>query len=660
MKKNILMILTAVFLGLSSCKNFLDTVPTDTLAPVNYYKTEGDLLAALAGVYDRLQDANLYRYGLQTYLNFSDEFFYKSVSSGARVNEISAADIDINRFWNALYQGIERANVLLENIDNADIEVERRDVIRGEALFLRAYYFFLAVDHFGGVPLKLNSTSSPTDLLLPRASVKEIYDQVVADMKMAEEYVQPIDIYGHSGRISKTAVQGILARVFLTMAGEPLKDVDKYNDALAYTKKVIESQEHELNADYNQIFINQSKDLYDIKECIWEVEFHGNNTLPSSQEAGQMGIYNGIECTQDLSIGYSTGNILTTGKLFRSYKAGDLRRDWCIAPFRYVTRAGVTDTVYWTAAQIYNRCIGKWRRKYETITPKSRTFNSTNYAVLRYSDVLLMHAEAEFRVNGPENAYESLNKVRRRAFGFDVNTPASSVSVVSDLLLSTAGNTGYNPDIANIPVTLIGGGGIGATGIATVGTNGKVSAVNIVNPGTGYTSVPTVIIGTPWQENTNFSMGEQVYNGDNLYTVTAAGTSTAIGPTNTSGASNTGVTGAEFTFAGKKAVVTATIATSAIDLSALSDEQFFEALKEERFKEFAFEGLRAHDLKRWGIYISTMEELVGIITSDSPAGLSYASTTARNFSERNKLFPIPISETSINPNLTVADQNPGW
>ncbi len=661
MKKNIAVAFTCLILLCSSCKDFLETVPSDTLSPVNYYKTEADLLRALTGIYDRLQDANLYRYGLQTYLSFSDEFFYKSVSSGARVNEISGADVDINRFWSALYQGIERANLLLENIDNADIPLEKRDVLRGEALFLRGYYYFLLVDHFGGIPLKLTSTKSPIEPLLPRSSISDVYNQVVDDMKKAEQFVQPISAYGHSGRVSKTAVQGILAKVFLTMAGKPLGDISKYNDALEYTTKVISSGAHSLNPDYKRIFINQSMDLYDTKECIWEVEFHGNNTVVSSQEGGQMGIYNGIQNTVDLNIGYSTGNIASLGKMYRAYAAGDIRRDWNIAPFRYVTTAGVTDTLYWTAAQIYDRCIGKWRRKYETLTPKSRTFNSTNYAILRYSDVLLMHAEAEFRVNGATAAaYEALNKVRRRGYGVEPNTAISSISVVSNLILSTTGNTGYDPLVTNIPVTITGGGGTGATAVATVGTTGKVTAVNILTPGSGYISVPTVVVGTAWRANTPYTVGQQISNGDNLYTVTTAGTSTATAPVNTSGVSAIATTGAAFTYRGKRAIVTATIATTPIDLTSINTPNFFAALQNERFCEFAFEGHRSHDLKRWDIYIATMQDLVRIVAEDLPAGLSYASTTGRNFSERNRLFPIPTVETSVNPNITIANQNPGW
>ena len=129
---------------------------------------------------------------------------------------------------------------------------------------------------FGAVPLKLHATKSPTEPFLPRTPLAQVYAQIERDMKEAERLVKPISFYGFNGRVSKTAVQGILARVYLTMAGAPLNNVARYTDARAYADSVIKSGEHALNADFKQIFINHSQDKYDIKECLWEVEFYGD------------------------------------------------------------------------------------------------------------------------------------------------------------------------------------------------------------------------------------------------------------------------------------------------------------------------------------------------------------------------------------------------
>ena len=98
------------------------------------------------------------------------------------------------------------------------------------------------------------------------------------------------------------------------------------------------------------------------------------------------------------------GDVRITKKLWDLYQQdpNDVRRDWNIAPFGY----GAADTIktYYTAAQIWDPYPGKWRREYEVPKPKSKFFTPTNFPLLRYSDVLLMFAEAENGLNGPNQA----------------------------------------------------------------------------------------------------------------------------------------------------------------------------------------------------------------------------------------------------------------
>jgi hypothetical protein len=78
----------------------------------------------------------------------------------------------------------------------------------------------------------------------------------------------------------------------------------------------------------------------------------------------------------------------------------------------------------------------------------------------------------------------------------------------------------------------------------------------------------------------------------------------------------------------------------------------------ERLRELSLEAVRKHDLIRWGIYVSTMEQLVPVLQATMPATLAPAAITqARNVTSRSVLFPIPNSEISVNPYVT---QNPGW
>ena len=112
-----------------------------------------------------------------------------------------------------------------------------------------------------------------------------------------------------------------------------------------------------------------------------------------------------------------------------------MRRDWTINNYYYGTVNGISNThVPYSDAQIYNRSNAKWRREYETATPKNVGTTPINFPILRYSDVLLMFAEAENEVNGPtDEAYEAVNQVRRRAYG--LNLPVPPADIPSDVEL---------------------------------------------------------------------------------------------------------------------------------------------------------------------------------------------------------------------------------
>jgi len=244
------------------------------------------------------------------------------------------------------------------------------------------------------------------------------------------------------------------------------------------------------------------------------------------------------------------------------------------------------------------------------------------------------------------------------AFGFSPNTPVTSVSVVKDIALSTTGNTGYLKTVPTIPVTFSGGGGTGASATASVSTTtGKVTAIGITNPGLGYTGIPTVTVGTPWSANTPFTAGTQVFFGNNLYTVNATGSSSATPPTQTSGSSDPAITGIAFAYAGLKATGTASIATAVVDLKNLNQASFRNALRDERARELCFESLRKPDLIRWGIFIPQMKMIEADMNLNMPAALKYAIKEYTNVSDRDKLFPIPSLELSLN---TALKQNPLW
>lgn len=594
-----------------SCNDFLDQKPTDFLFPGNYYQTEAELNSALNGVYDALGHGNLYGNNALYLLGWEADEGYMNratISTGAFRSNHSSGDSYVTGLWTNLFGGINRANLLLANIDNnTDIDAETRNNVRGQALFLRGYFYFILVQYFGGVPVKTAPSNSVKDVHIPRNTVKEVYDRILKDMTDAEALVPDISDIGYGGRVSKSAVRGILARVCLTMAGHPLKETARYADAANWAKKVIDDGTHSLNPSYPNVFITLAQDKYDIKESIFEVELWGNGT-DSYNEYGRNGWINGIysHSSNNGTIGRSDAYMCYSGKLLNAYEEGDNRKFWCIPFFRYANNTGAKIFISapsFTGSYLY-RAPGKFRREYETLTPRMATYTPQNVQLLRYSDVLLMYAEALNEANGgptPE-AIEAVNRVRRRAW----STGIRNITI-------TDGGSGYT---SAPTVTFSGGNGSGAKAVATV-SKGAVTRISLVRDSTGiqfyqngsYESEPTITI---------------------------------------SGGGGTGAAATATVFKPADADVTAEYTSS--------QERFREFIQNERLRELCFENQRKADLIRWGIYYETMQD-EGAAMQISMPGSVYISYFTNVETPKHLLYAIPDVEMINNTAMT---QNPGW
>ncbi|WP_207420358.1 RagB/SusD family nutrient uptake outer membrane protein [Desertivirga brevis] len=538
MKLNTTNILFLTLFAFSSCNEKLETKPSDFLSPVNYYETEAQLNAALNGVYDPLGQEAMYGNGLLTYLSYgNDEAIWRASgqTTGPMVYNYDPSEANIDNLWTALYYCINRANVLIENIEKANASDRAKEIIRAQALFLRGYYYFMLADNWGAVPIKLSSTQSANDVNIPSSPVSEVFARAVSDIEAAEALLPTASEWGDNsaGRISKNTARGILARVYLTMAGEHLKDTGKYQDALKWSKRVIDSRESSLNPDYSQVFINHCQDKYDniYRESMWEVEFYGTKS-DIYGEVGYNGNRNGIASNNIDFPGYGYAFLFATAKLFNKYESRgtganesspDERRDWAIAPYTWNDNTKTKVMMPYNATSPYNRYPGKWRRDLETNLPRNKNYSGVNFPLLRYADVLLMYAESEFRVNGATaDAYNAINQVRRRAYGK------------------------LKPGASNL---------------------------------------------------------------------------------------------------------------SEADLSGLSDEAFFKAIVDERMRELAFECLRTHDLKRWGLLVSTLKEFAADIKQNAPANRKFSSIVGDNVQPRHFYYPIPSREISLNKAI---EQNSNW
>ena len=424
----VLATLSALFF---SCKKYLDTKPEDLVVPNQFYSTEPELKAALAGIYSSLAQDGTFGRNIPIELEMTnDEGQYNN--RNANVGNPSLYDCQSSTkiysdCWTAFYKGINAANLLLANLPASPVSDSIKNIAKGEALFLRAFSYFQLVTRYGDLPLILQPTTKVSNFSYPRNPKETVYQQILTDMKDAEPLVKSMTQVGDGSRISKTAIQGIIARVYLKMGGRPLNyGLAMFDSARVWAKKVVSSGLHSLNADYRQVFINQSADLYEPKESMWEINFYGNNTPtgtmpPGSRFACQLAMrYTAADPSPIIVYGY--GSYIPAGTLYDIYQKlpGDtLRRDWNIPTFTY-SKNTIPRSPSAAAISPWDRDCGKWKRDYEVFLPKSRDWGPTNFPVIRYADVLLMLAEAEMEMGNLTDSRAYLKQVRDRAKASEV------------------------------------------------------------------------------------------------------------------------------------------------------------------------------------------------------------------------------------------------
>ena len=441
---SVICILCSVF-ALNSCKDYLTEIEPGTTLLADFYTSTDAAVQNVTGCYTPL----MWEYN-NTYFS---EWFFGDIASddaikggGSTTDMSDAYDIENWRttdqntllldFYRANFQGIGRCNMALEQIDKMEIGIDEdftpkmKNRLLGEAHFLRAYYYFRLVRVFAGVPMPLKVLWSSDDWGMPRSSVDEVYNQILADLALANQYLWLKSDYDVAdlGRATKGAAQAMLMKVNLYMASPywQKKGVQKsaaqcYTDAKAWGDSIITSGEYDLCPNYEDNFTVAGENGI---ESVFEIQY----AEVAWGDYGEGFGYTAGSFTQVLTrsrnteIGGGWGFNHPTQNLYNEFEAADsLRRDVAILiPSTDIISSyqPQSDETYLGNNMLNNKYgmyrdpkdigggYGKWSLH------ASR--GPLNNRQIRYADVLLMYAEVCLGLGDAGTAKTYIDQVRAR------------------------------------------------------------------------------------------------------------------------------------------------------------------------------------------------------------------------------------------------------
>ena len=452
MNTKFLVIIGFILLALTSCKDYLEVDSPSTFTSDYIFSNTADAKKAILGVYSLFgEDYYTSRMSCIWMQNTDVEATEPSEAPDGSRRDIWSLEgknlsgfKDIYNAWQNNYLAIDRANQCIEGLkassiaDDPDIKM-----ILGEAYCLKAYRYFLLCNFWGDVPYFDEAAKAGMQLDIPRTDKNYIYTACIkdlinseGDMYFADEYADGIE------RMNREFALGLIARLSLFRAGYAMtkdgtmKRADDYlevssNDSLAvtytyngvektartyedyyqlasdYCQKLISLRDRELNSDFAQIFKNEcvfQKPVND--DVLYEVAFLAEN-------GGDVGWCIG-STVKSSSKGATTIQVSLTPTYYFSFDDDDVRREATFSRTYYEN----DDEKYFVESPSGLACA-KWSRLWLTTDPGSGSSKGTgiNWPLMRYSDVLLMLAEAENELHGPNVLAENaLIRVRERAF----------------------------------------------------------------------------------------------------------------------------------------------------------------------------------------------------------------------------------------------------
>lgn len=402
--KKIILLVISIF-GLSSCNDWLEEHPK-AVAAETFYNTEAELHAALLAPIQKFRST--FNMNLPGMLESLSDMNYPR-GSWEPINDYATLNAtNINRSdnaWSSFYQSIRDCNIVLEQLPKNNLEESKKNQFEGQFRFLRAFDYFYIVRLFGKGPLRTEKNMNEFNLAI--SDKNTLYNYIIEDLTYACQNSPETD---EVGLPTKYAALSLLAEVNMYLG--------KYSEAASLAKQVIDSGKYDLvkvsvSEDFDNVF---GPDLGTSKEEI----FYGKNdntvpgngwlfvmlcshpgAYPRGQKFDQAGGWYGLYTRDE-------------NKMINKWEAKDLRRDYNLFKYNF----GLGDNTYLNC---------------KFISPNASDAGNDN-PFIRYADVLLLYAEATMLSSGAPTveSMEALNKVHRRAYGYDPNSTSEVDYALSD------------------------------------------------------------------------------------------------------------------------------------------------------------------------------------------------------------------------------------
>ena len=442
-----------------SCKNTLDETVISSIGndyintPKGFEDAARAAYASLRIYYGTEQGLTLSEYGTDLYQAGADGSYKGFHFYDSQMN--SFVDY-LQQVWEELYRGINTCNAVINRAPTAAGITDATKKLRvAEMKFLRAHYYFILVQQWGGVDLRLTETLAPTKTTA-RASEADIYKAIIADLESSLPDLEPKIRSSDYGRATKAAAEHLLAKVYLTKATSSAKAADDYSKAATYAQNVIANYSFKLLPDFASVFAQGAGEISD--EVIFAVQYTADPL--TNDQGNSLHLYFGMQYDVQPGMVRDVANgrpfkrlrptVYTLETVFKD-RVNDSRykksfKDTWLSnnPGTYNTsfdqsKAKVTfkandTTIYipgveWTLAQraakpyqvltpsLYTAALFPTLQKFlDPLRPdKTYTNGSRDYLAFRLAETYLMLAEAQFKLGKTTEAAAALNAVRVRA-----------------------------------------------------------------------------------------------------------------------------------------------------------------------------------------------------------------------------------------------------